>query len=571
MRLRSDKITSFCYYLTKKNTENSMTFTHKMVPIIIIGGGPVGLSMALALARQNVHTLVIEQHSGRDQHPRARGVSMRSMELFKQWGNIDELLKYEFPRETVRFIWTESLQGNEITRVAIKDTEHNQHIHTAASFVTQDCVEEYLLHTLKQHPEAAIQFSTTMIDFKEDDDGVLVRVFNRKTNKEELIRAKYLIAADGAHSSIRKQLGIAMQGPDNLGRFCNVYCEFDVAKWTDHRRCIGFFFIDPRFSNRTLLIAYGKNRWIMGMRFTPEDTKETYTDDYCLQEIRRVLEIPDLKIKLIDKSFWMMAAQIAQAYRKGKVLLVGDAAHRLPPTGGLGMNTGIQDVNNLAWKLAFVLNYQVSDALLDTYYDERAPVAHRNIEWSRGNAQRFIDIDQALKAGDYDKFKMKLHEQQQHLNFVGLDLGYIYHSKAVLSENEQTISVSPAHYVPTTLPGALAPYMTFIKNNKKVTTLELFEKSYVLMVGQAGQDWQLAVNELAKTLPYPLICYRVATDGDLSDPKNLWPDHYEVTAGGAVLVRPDGFVAWRSKEMVADPTKTLSDVLKVLNPIVIPA
>ena len=143
-----------------------------------------------------------------------------------------------------------------------------------------------------------------------------------------------------------------------------------------------------------------------------------------------------------------MAAQIAKQYRHRRIFLIGDAAHRLPPTGGLGMNTGVQDAHNLAWKLAFVLNHHGSDAFLDTYYDERAPVAKRNIQWSTENAKRFVDIAKAINSGDMETLKIKLQEQQKNLNYEGLDLGFIYHSKAVQSENNQVISVLPSKYMP---------------------------------------------------------------------------------------------------------------------------
>src|SRR3990167_1175565 len=158
----------------------------KNIPVLIIGAGPVGLSMALALARQNVRSLVVEKHPGRTQHPRARGVSMRTMELFKQWGNINELLKYEFPKEAIRFIWSESLQGNEVTRVEMKGLENYTHGSIGASFVTQDCVEEYLHHTLQSYHEAEIQFSKEMISFEKSSSGVTVKLLDRKNNKEEL-------------------------------------------------------------------------------------------------------------------------------------------------------------------------------------------------------------------------------------------------------------------------------------------------------------------------------------------------------------------------------------------------
>jgi len=535
----------------------------KNIPVLIVGAGPVGLSMALCLARQNVPSLVVEKHSGRTPHPRARGVSMRTMELFRQWGNINDLLKYEFPREAIRFIWSESLQGNEVTRVEMKGLENYTYGPIGASFVTQDCVEEYLHHTLRPHHEVEIQFSKEMISFEENSTGVAVKLLDRKTNKEELVHAQYLIAADGAHSSIRKQLEIEMEGPDNLARSCSVYCEFDVSQWTQHRPSVGFFFTDPKLLGRSLFTAYGKNRWIVGLNLKPENTKEDFTDEYCLNEIRRILDMPTLEIKIINKSFWTMAAQVAKQYRHGRTFLVGDAAHRLPPTGGLGMNTGVADAHNLAWKLAFVLKSYASDTLLDTYYDERVPIAKRNIEWSTENAKRFFDIFKAIQTGDHETLKIKLQEQQENLNYVGLDLGFIYHSRAVQSENDEVISVLPDKYIPTTLPGSRAPYVQFIKDDKTISTLDLFEKNYVLLIGADGYEWQTAANELASTLP--LESYRIAHNGDLIDPENVWHELYEITTTGAVLIRPDGHVAWRSNSIVEQPLKTVRQVLNYLN------
>jgi putative polyketide hydroxylase len=309
-------------------------------------------------------------------------------------------------------------------------------------------------------------------------------------------------------------------------------------------------------------MAYGKNRWIVGMRFTAENKKEDFTDEYCINEIRRIVDISNLDIKIINKSFWTMAAQVAKKYRHGRIILVGDAAHRLPPTGGLGMNTGIADAHNLAWKLAFVLNHGVSNLLLDTYYEERAPIAKRNIEWSTENAKRFVDIYKAINAGDHEALKIKLHEQQKNLNYQGLDLGFIYHSNAVKSENDQVISVLPDKYHPTTLPGSRAPHVYLMRKGKKISTLDLFEKDFILLIGSDGESWRLVANQLAETLPFPITVYRVATDGDLIDSENTWHDVYDISTNGAVLVRPDGHIAWRSQTIIGD---SIADLKKYLD------
>ena len=258
-----------------------------------------------------------------------------------------------------------------------------------------------------------------------------------------------------------------------------------------------------------------------------------------------------------------MAAQVAKQYRHGRIFLIGDAAHRLPPTGGLGMNTGIADAHNLAWKLAFVLKYNVSEKLLDTYYDERAPIAKRNIEWSTENAKRFFDIFKAIHEGDNETLKIKLHEQQKNFNYEGLDLGFIYHSKAILSENDQTLSVLPDKYIPTTLPGSRAPYVNLIKNGKEISTLDLFEKNFILLIGSDGESWRTAAKKTTEIISLPLVVYKVAQDGDLVDHNNIWHDTYGISTNGAVLVRPDGHVAWRSTFMVDNPELELEKSLSI--------
>lgn len=538
----------------------------KTIPVIIVGAGPVGLSMALALARQNIRSLVIERNATTTQHPRARGVNVRTMELFRQWGNVTELLKYEQPKEARRFIWAQSLQGEEITRITTDDRHTRAYSPIQSSFVAQDRVEESLYHSLLNYPETEIHFLKEFVSLEMDEKGVTARIINKTNNQEELVRAQYLIAADGAHSSIRKQLGITMEGPENLGQFCSVYCEIDLSQWTKHRPCAGYFFTDKKLSGRFLSCIDGTNRWIVGMRFFPEQSKSDFTDDYCVHEIRRVVDVPHLDVRMINKSFWTMGAQIASHYRKDKVFLVGDAAHRLPPTGGFGMNTGVQDAHNLAWKLAFVIHYNISDHLLDTYYQERAPIAEQNIKWSIENAKRYTEIYEAIGLGDMQKLKVKLQDQHENLNYSGLDLGFIYHSAIIFSENDQTLSGTVSKYVPTSLPGIRAPHVTLLKNGTEISTLDLFEKEFVLLVGSEGQLWKDAAYELANSRSFPLKIYKIAptTDADLYDPTNIWHHTNAITTKGAVLVRPDGHVAWRSQSMVDQPKNLLNKVFSAV-------
>ena len=534
----------------------------KSIPILIVGAGPVGLSMALNLARHNICSCVVERNSGISRHPKARGVNVRTMELFRQWGNDIELLKYEQPKEARRFIWAESLQGEEITRIAVEDTFIGSYSPTQSSLVSQDHVEESLRNSLKNYRNTEVHFSKEVISFEQDPSEVTIQILDQQKDQIELVRAQYLIGADGTRSTTRQQLGITMQGPGDLGYFCSVYCTLDLSPWLKHRPCIGFFFTDPKLGGRSFFSIDGKNHWIVGMRFLKENSRDDFTDTYCIQEIQRIVGKPDLSVQILNKNFWTMGAQIANQYRVGRVFLTGDAAHQLPPTGGLGMNTGIQDVHNLAWKLAWVLKYGISDSLLDSYYNERVAVAEQNMEWSLQNAKRYVEIAEVMRGGNKEKLKIKLKEQHQNLNHPGLDLGFVYHSKAVISENEQTLSISPSIYRPTTLPGSRAPHVRLIQKGKVISTLDLFENEFVLLVGNGGQKWQMALGKL--NLQFPVKIYRVADDGDLQDPEETWHNIYEVEKTGAVLVRPDGHVAWRCQATKDSPSEVLKTIFGLL-------
>ena len=173
------------------------------------------------------------------------------------------------------------------------------------------------------------------------------------------------------------------------------------------------------------------------------------------------------------------------------------------------------------------------------------------------------EIYAAIDAGDMEKLKTKLDEQHGHLNYMGLDLGFIYHSSAISSENQQILSITPSEYIPTTLPGSRAPHMQLIKKDgKSISTLDLFEKEFVLLIGQNSSYWQNMADELSHILPFPLKVYRVANDGNLIDQDNTWYNIYNLTDTGAVLVRPDGHVAWRSQSIVDEYSNKLKEYFK---------
>ncbi|MGQ3892600.1 FAD-dependent monooxygenase [Legionella sp. CNM-4043-24] len=529
-------------------------------PVVIVGAGPVGLSMAIGLARQGIASLLLEKHPSTTSHPKARGVNIRTMEIFRGWGMEAALRSHQLPREAHRFIWLDSLQGEEITRINAEARPQTLSP-TSTALISQDWVEHELLQAVQGYPLIDCRFSTRVQTIRQDSNRVDVTLEEVMTGTQSRVYANYLVAADGASSPIRQELGVGMDGRDNMGEFCNIYCEMDLSRYLADRPAVGYIFTKEDYTGTFLLAKDGQKKWLVGVRYDviPGMCRETFTDDFCLDFVAGLIGDPDIRVSLINKAFWSMAALVATTYRCKRVLFAGDAAHRLPPTGGLGMNTGIQDAHNLAWKLAAVIKGQASPDLLDTYYQERAPVAEANIAWSVKNAERFNTIFTALYEKNYDVMTRALEEQHEHLNQIGLDIGFCYAEGALLPEQGGQPTASAECYTPSTRPGCRAPHYPLLRFDKPISTLDLFDQTFVLLSSDTCQAWRDAAQYCHD---FPLVSYQVGAAGELQDPAGEWQKVYQISPEGAVLVRPDGHVAWRSFGMPINPGQSLKQALE---------
>jgi hypothetical protein len=258
-----------------------------------------------------------------------------------------------------------------------------------------------------------------------------------------------------------------------------------------------------------------------------------------------------------------MSAQIALRFRERRVLLVGDAAHRTTPAGGLGMNTDLQSAHNLVWKLAAVLSGVAGERLLDTYEAERRGVATLNTEASKARAEAVFDAGAAAARGDFDAIRKwvagRQHEPDSRL---GQDLGYTYESGAIVPDGTRPVAVANpiADYVPNARPGARAPHLWLERDGQRLSSLDLFDTAFVLLTGRDGDPWREAATAIAAQDRIPLQACMIGTD--LADPSGTFPDLYGIGPGGAVLVRPDGFVAWRQPSLPARPAEALHAALE---------
>lgn len=499
------------------------------IPVIIIGAGPVGLSASIALSRQGIRNIVIEKHPGTSIHPKARGVNVRTMELCRLWGAEQQIRRSELPVTARRFLWMNHVKG-EIQGDVSFVTEQEELSPTEPCLLSQDIFEQELLACLKTQKNSQMHFDTRVINIEQNDQFVYCELENLIDQTRTKIQAQYLIAADGANSFVRKNLNISMDGIPLLGTHVSVYCETDLSPWLSDKPFAVMAFTDKEQMGRVMMAVDLKHRWIFSKRIA--DANEILTKEAGIQLVRATVDEPTLPVKVINISKWEMAALNAQQYRHGRIFLCGDAAHRIPPTGGMGMNTGIGDAHNLAWKIAYLIQGYADQTLLDSYEQERKPLAQTTIDWSVINANRLRTIFQSLIDGNSNAFYEGLKEQAKHINHIGLDIGFIY------GESQQ---FDPNAYKSKAIVGMRAPHCWLSYNNQTISTIDLFEKNYVLLAGE-----NCIVEKLKLPIPekYPQTTLVIGKDVHVLNQD--FYTCYQLTKEQAVLVRPDGHIAWIS-------------------------
>ncbi len=509
------------------------------VPILICGAGPVGLSLSLALSQQGINNMLVEKHPGITIHPKARGVNVRTMELFRNWGIESAVRSHELSANARRLLWMECLKGKIVGEIKVEESEFTDSP-SSSCLVTQDFVEKELLAAVLDQEHCQIKFSTKLNSMQQHGEFVDCILLNKNTNKHETIRCQYLIAADGAHSDIRNNLDIGMSGIENMGNFLSVYCDVELPSNFVTNPATVTVFTKPEQQGKFIMAVDLKQKWIIAQR--TDGSKHEFDQNYCVKLVRDVAEESKLQVNIINTSIWQMASLNAEQYRNKRVFLVGDSAHRMPPTGGMGMNTGIHDAHNLAWKLAYVINNFAEPDLLDSYQQERQPIAAYTIEWSCRNSETLINIIQSKNEGEKEKFKKALSLQKTQLNHRGLDLGFIYRSNAIYSNIETTEEFDPDIYHPSSSPGGRAPHCEIKMEGKILSTLDLFRDKFVLLLSP-----DCDVESLKSALPipnlYPLVSYQLKKN--FIDVNQDFVDLYQMEDYSAVLVRPDGHIAWR--------------------------
>lgn len=529
------------------------------VPVLVVGGSLVGLSASLFLGRLGVRHLLVEKHAGTSTHPRGRGNNVRTMELFRTAGVADAIREAaSVLADNHGILQAESFTGGReewLFREIDPGGALARFSPTGWCLCSQNDLEPVLLrHT--RGMGADVRFGTELVSFEQDGEGVSAEVRDRQTGAARTVRAGYLIAADGPRSPARERLGIGQSGPGDL--FHNVSITFRakrLASVIGDRRFIACYLTNPAADGALLPVDNAEN-WVFHAPWRPDtgETLDDFTDERCTAHIRTATGVPDLEIEITGKAPWHAAQRVADRYRGGRVFLAGDSAHEMSPTGAFGSNTGIQDAHNLVWKLAAVLGGWAGPGLLDTYEDERRPVAEATSARATARSAEHRHPGYAVVPG-----------AGRQGNVLGVALGYRYPRGAVAGADPRQ-PVVPERFEARGEPGSRAPHMWLRHGTDRVSALDLYEKSLVLLTDDSpgGDAWKAAARQVAGRLAVPLECHRVGSSGDLvcDADGGGWAAAHGTGEGGAVLVRPDGFVAWRAQSAPRDPGRALGDVVR---------
>ncbi|MGR6316987.1 FAD-dependent monooxygenase [Micromonospora soli] len=518
-------------------------------PVLIVGGSMVGLASALFLSHHGVRPLLVERHAQISAHPRAQAASPRTMELLDGLGIGDAVRAVETPHAQYGdVLQAESLAGAELNRFD-GPFRHDTHgvSSTGWTLVGQDRLEP-VLRRRAEELGADIRFGTELLDYRQDGDGVTARIRRTGDGAERTVRARYLIAADGNRSAIRTGLGIGTHGRGTFGRQMIILFGADLERYVDGRKFFLCFVSNPAVHGVLgQLGASGTDRWCLAPSLRPDETHTDYTPERCLDLVRAAVGDPALSAVIEDASSWEIAARMADRFTAGRVFLAGDAAHVLPPTGGFGGNMGIQDAHNLAWKLALVLRGTAGAGLLDSYEAERLPVAEFTTEQG---------VIRYLQRSGLDPETAARHQPEATVLF-----GHRYRSRAVAPEDDDPATVEDPRQA-SGRPGTRATHLPVRHDGRDTTVVELVNRDFALLTTPDGRAWLDAGGEVCARLGLPLDRHVVGAgpDATLIEPSGTFAERYGVGARGAVLVRPDGFVAWRAPELTGDPAATLTAV-----------
>jgi 2,4-dichlorophenol 6-monooxygenase len=577
------------------------------VPVLIVGGGGSGLSASIFLSDHNVEHLVVERRTDTSNLPKAHYLNQRTMEIFRQHGLDADVAEVGAPPEKFGKVrWQTTLTGHgPIDAKLIHEMDGfgggalRETYAAAAPVMAVKLPQVRLEPILRRGAEARnpgrIWFGHELTSLSDNGENVVAEIRNAETGEITTVTAQYVVAADGG-STVGAAVGAQMQGMPALFDATTVYFSADLSAYWNEGSIITWFLNPYRPDLSSALIEMGptwgkhSEEWGLHIALIGVDKSDQQA---VTAKVREVLGLPELELSLLAVTTWTVEAVLAEHYRYGRVLLVGDAAHRQPPAVGLGLNSGIQDAHNLAWKLAAVLTGKAPDGLLDTYEAERRPVGQFNLGWAMSAAANHqVVIDGAIGLGQHipperrtqmffayfaptpigvaqraraaEIFATHRGECQAH----DVEIGFAYETGAVVPDGTRPPARAPLGdvYQPTTRPGHRLPHAWIERDGQRLSTHDLTGAGtdFVLITGPNGVPWVEAAAQVGEKLSVPIVAVSIGDGAEYTDADGGWAAVRQITDEGAVLVRPDNHVAWRSTGGSADPADVLGNAISLV-------
>ncbi len=581
------------------------------VPVLIVGGGGSGLSASIFLSDHGVESLLIERRSSTAHMPKAGAHNQRTMEIFRRHGIADQIQAIGMPAETrIRAVWLTSLGGHdELDRRrlfsldvngegAFRDLFEKDSPELSAG-LGQYVLEPLLRKNAEQRNPGRVCFGFELVSLNRDGEWSVAELLERENGQTHHVRARYVIAADGGRT-VGPTLGVPMVGLTGLATMTSLYFRADLSEFVDDDVVVHWL-VGPRFGSWTggCLVKAGPTRWdrhsetwTIHLMIPPDDPDaQDLTNDRALARLRAVLNLPELDAEILGSSPWYIESVHIEQSSLGNVFFIGDAAHRQPPTSGLGLQSAIQDADNLAWKLAAVIKGWADEAILDTYASERRPVIQENIEYALFAFQNQfayeagMGLTHAKTTEEREAVFLKFLEDspmgrtrravgaevfgtgRMELDPHDREIGFHYETGIVLPDGSAPPARDPMGvvYTPTTRPGHRLPHAWLNNRGKRLSTHDVGDiGNFILLTGCDGADWCDAAARLSDVSGVPIKAYRIAPGGDFGDPTRAWSKLSEIGDDGALLVRPDRYIACRFQGGTEDPYASLEGALTKL-------
>lgn len=527
-------------------------------PVLIVGAGPVGLSLAVELGLRGIECTVVDQTDGVLQSSKMNLVNIRTMEHCRRWGIAERVRRRPFPADFPHDVaFVTNLAGIELSRLE-RPADENRMPSVTSPETFQHCPQIWfdpILQALASELEPVTLVYRHRLEGLHQEPGHTVgEITDLETGERRLIAAQFAVGCDGGSSDVRRILGIAAEGSQVLSRSYNLFIRCpQFMSLHDKDRAIRYMLVDSSGIWGTIVAIDGREIWRLSVADIPRDADPDPDETDAM--LRRALGSP-FEYELLDRMVWSRRKMVAARYRSGRIFLAGDAAHQLSTTGGFGMNTGIGDAVDLGWKLAAVLEGWGGDRLLDSYDAERRPIGARNVAEASANfdlwnvAQDGAALTDASAAGERRRAEIgaRLRDSlRREFETEGVQLGYRYDPSPIcIADGTPPPPDEPMTYVPTARPGSRAPHVWLADGR---STLDLFGEGFTLLCLGHDLPEPAAFGRAAAARGVPLDIVRID--------ERLVADAYEA---GLVLVRPDGHVAWRGAEVPEDAIRVVDVV-----------